>query len=239
MKDANLSIKETDERGRVMNRPIVNQIESDDWDYPLKNQFYFSTRQIITINLLGFPGAGKTQLIRRTHEILRGRVFVSAVERASGSELDLEILEAAGIRVYRLQTPPGAGVLAQDLAAALLEWEIPSESIMFIENSEFPVLPADLFLGETCRALVYSVDTGDDQPFKYPWLFSSVDLIVTNKIDLLPFSGFSRERFGYILRKINPDARIFEVSCRTGVGLDNWRTKLLSYCRERPVEESK
>lgn len=221
-----------------MNRWIAKQIKSDDGDYPLKNRLYFSARQITAINLLGFPGAGKTQLIRRTHEILRGRVFVSAVERASGSRLDPEVLEAAGIRVYRLPTPPGAGVVAQDLAEALQEWEIPSESIIFIENSEFPVLPKDLFLGETCRALVYSIDTGDDQPFKYPWLFSSVDLIIANKVDLLPFSEFSRERFGYILRKINPDARIFEVSCRTGVGLDNWRTELLSYCGERPVEES-
>ena len=98
--------------------------------------------------------------------------------------------------------------------------------------------PVDFYVGENCRVLVHSVAEGDDKPLKFPRAYAGTDLVILNKIDLLPFSDFSPKKFTAHLRQVNPGAELLAVSCRTGVGLDSWRDWLLKYCGESLVEES-
>lgn len=204
-----------------------------------ENELFLSSRKVSAFNLLGSSGAGKTQLLRRTHEILQGRIFIQVVQGSPAAGLDMEKLTALGIPVSAAKEDKSGGYLkAGEIGLALERLPLPPGSLVFIENPGELFSPVDFELGENCRVLVHSVTEGDDKPLKFPRAYAGVDLVLLNKIDLLPFSDFSYKKFTAYLRQIKPEAKQLEVSCRTGVGLDSWRDWLLKYCGESLVEES-
>lgn len=205
----------------------------------MENKFFVTSRKVTLINLIGSAGAGKTELIRRTHEVLQGRLFIQVVEGSAAAHLDMERLEAAGITACAARTEQKGGYLkAAEVGAALRRLPLSPGSLVFIENPGELFSPVDFELGEHCRVLIHSISEGDESPIKFPRAYAGVDLVLLNKIDLLPFSGFSRERFTARLRQVNPDAEELALSCRTGVGLGYWRDWLLRLCGESPFEES-
>jgi len=204
-----------------------------------ENKIFLTSRKAILFNLIGSSGAGKTEVIRRTHEILQGRFFIQVVQGSAAAELDMARLQAVGITSCAARTGRQWGYLkAGEVGAALRRLPLSPGSLVFIENPGELFSPVDFHLGEHCRVLVHSIAEGDDTPAKFPRAYAGVDLVILNKIDLLPFSGFSRERFTAHLRQVNPDAEELALSCRTGVGLNHWRDWLLKFCGESPFEES-
>ncbi|NLZ44568.1 MAG: hydrogenase nickel incorporation protein HypB [Clostridia bacterium] len=205
----------------------------------VENKLLLAARGVILINLIGSSGAGKTEVIRRTHEILQGRFSIQVVQGSAAAQLDIKRLQAVGIPSSPARTGRKAGYLrAGEVGAALRKLPLPPGSLVFIENPGELFSPVDFHLGEHCRVLVHSIAGGDDAPAKFPRAYAGVDLVLLNKIDLLSFSGFSRARFTAHLRQVNPDAEELAISCRTGVGLNHWRDWLLRFCGENPYEES-
>ncbi len=204
-----------------------------------ENELFLASRKVIAFNLLGSSGAGKTQLLRRTHEILQGRIPLQVVQGSPAAGLDMEKLRALGIPVSAAKEDNAGGYLkAGEVGPALRRLPLSPGSLVFIENPGELFSPVDFYVGENCRVLVHSVAEGDDKPLKFPRAYAGTDLVILNKIDLLPFSDFSPKKFTAHLRQVNPGAELLAVSCRTGVGLDSWRDWLLKYCGESLVEES-
>lgn len=181
------------------------------------------------IYLLGNTGSGKTELIRRTHETLGGRLAIRALYCQPNAILDVERLQAAGIPAL---------LSGENCRAPLEPAGDGREDLVFYEFSgrtgySLPKQNADTF-----RIFVFSVTEGDEKPLKYPRLFKEVELVVLNKIDLLPFTDFSVHRFLRQLRMVNPTVPLLKVSCRSGVGLESWRSWLLQLYGYHEVEES-
>ena len=155
------------------------------------------------VSLIGTSGAGKTELLRRTHEILKGRLQLEALIT---SEVDQERLSALGIPAYQVCSDAYGALKAKTIGEAVGKLEIGPGALIFIEHPGNPFSPWGADLGETCRVLVHSIPEGHDQPIKYPGLYRGVHLIVVNKLDLLPFTDFTWKRFHRNLRQAQSNA---------------------------------
>ena len=180
------------------------------------------------IYLLGNTGSGKTELIRRTHETLGGRLAIRAVYYQQNSLYDMERLKAAGITAEMSNEPFRAPFAPGDEREELLFYEFSGRTGYSLPKND----------DDSFRVFVFSVTEGDEKPLKYPRLFKEVELVLLNKVDLLPFTDFSVRRFQNCLRTVNPTAATINLSCRSGVGLDHWRNWLLELYGYHHVEES-
>ena len=180
------------------------------------------TRGIRTINMMSSPGAGKTTLLERTIEMLRGQLEVGVIEGDIETGNDAERIEAAGAETVQINTRGACHLEAHMVRDALDEINLTGMRLLFIENIGNLVCPAAWYLGEDTRIVLVSTTEGDDKPAKYPQMFAISQIMVVNKIDLLPYVDYSLEKVRRQALAINPNLRIFEVSCRTGEGLDAW-----------------
>ena len=181
-----------------------------------------TTRGIRTINMMSSPGAGKTTLLERTIERLRGQLEVGVIEGDIETGNDAERIEAAGAETVQINTRGACHLEAHMVQDALKEMNLTGMRLLFIENIGNLVCPAAWDLGEDIRIVIASTTEGDDKPAKYPQMFAISQIMVVNKIDLLPYVDYSLEKVRRQALAINPNLRIFEVSCRTGEGLDAW-----------------
>jgi len=181
-----------------------------------------TTRGIRTINMMSSPGAGKTTLLERTIEGLRGQLEVGVIEGDIETGNDAERIEAAGAETVQINTRGACHLEAHMVRDALKEINLTGMRLLFIENIGNLVCPAAWDLGEDIRIVIASTTEGDDKPAKYPQMFAISQIMVVNKIDLLPYVDYSLEKVRRQALAINPNLRIFEVSCRTGEGLDVW-----------------
>jgi len=179
-------------------------------------------RGIRTINMMSSPGAGKTTLLERTIERLRGQLEVGVIEGDIETGNDAERIEAAGAETVQINTQGACHLEAHMVQDALKEMNLTGMRLLFIENIGNLVCPAAWDLGEDIRIVIASTTEGDDKPAKYPQMFAISQIMVVNKIDLLPYVDYSLEKVRRQALAINPNLRIFEVSCRTGDGLDAW-----------------
>ena len=175
-----------------------------------------------TINLMSSPGAGKTTLLERTIERLRGQLEIGVIEGDIETGNDAERIEAAGAETVQINTRGACHLEAHMVSDALEEINLTEMRLLFIENIGNLVCPAAWNLGEDIRIVMVSTTEGDDKPAKYPQMFAVSQVMVVNKIDLLPHVDYSTEKVRRQALAINPNLRIFEVSCRTGEGLDAW-----------------
>ncbi len=192
-----------------------------------KNQRLFAEKGTLAINLMSSPGAGKTTVLERTIEQLAGRINMSVIEGDLYTDQDAVRIGNKGIGVVQINTEG-----ACHLDAAMVEkafGQLPSANIelLFIENVGNLVCPAEFDLGEDFRVVVLSTAEGNDKPMKYPLIFRQARAVILNKIDLLPYTDFDLGQFREDLDRINPLAVVFEVSGRTGEGIDNWIEWLL------------
>jgi hydrogenase nickel incorporation protein HypB len=190
-----------------------------------------TARDIRTINVMSSPGAGKTTLLERTIERLRGRLGIGVIEGDVETSADAERIEAAGAETVQINTRGACHLEAHMIRAALAEIELADIDLLVIENIGNLVCPAAWDLGEDARIVVVSTTEGDDKPAKYPQMFAISQVMVVNKLDLLPYVDYDLQKVKRQALAINPNLQIFEVSCRTGDGLDAWCEWLVTFAR--------
>ena len=179
-----------------------------------------------TVNLMSAPGAGKTTLLKRTLAMLAGRVRIGILEGDIATSLDADQLDGLGATVALVNTSAGFGgechLDAVMVRSGLRRLPLADLDLLVIENVGNLVCPAEFDVGEDAKAMVYAVTEGEDKPLKYPVMFRAVDVVVVNKIDLLPHLDLDLERFLDNVRAVNPRARTILASARTGQGVDEW-----------------
>ena len=177
---------------------------------------------IRTLNIMSSPGAGKTTLLERTIKQLRGQLNIGVIEGDIETSADAERIEAAGAQTVQINTRGACHLEAHMVRDALAEMDLATIDLLIIENVGNLVCPAAWDLGEDLRIVVVSTTEGDDKPAKYPQMFAISQIMVINKLDLLPYVDYDLEKVKRHALAINPHLRIFELSCRSGVGLDTW-----------------
>lgn len=199
-----------------------------------RNRGWFAGRNIFAMNLMSGPGAGKTTLLERTITDLKDELAMSVIEGDQETVNDAERIRAAGCPVVQINTGSGCHLDAVMLAKGLQQLDPPMNSVVLIENVGNLVCPALFDLGERSRVAIVSVTEGDDKPIKYPHMFRQCDLMILNKIDLLPYVPFSVDRCFAFARQVNPRIRIVQVSALRGDGLDEWYDWIRQQRQERP-----
>jgi len=181
---------------------------------------------VVAVNLMSSPGAGKTTLLRRTLEALRDQLRCGVIEGDIATSLDADRLSGLGAQVSLLNTGAGFGgechLDAPMVAHALEGLDLDALDLVIIENVGNLVCPAEFDVGAHHKAMVFSVTEGEDKPLKYPVMFAAVELVVLNKIDLLPYLDFDETLFEANLQKINPAAKIIRTCATKGDGIDSW-----------------
>ncbi len=179
------------------------------------------------VNLMSSPGAGKTTLLKRTLTELGSTMRIGVLEGDIATSLDADELEGAGARAMTVvNTSAGFGgechLDAVMVRAGLSRLPLDDLDLVVIENVGNLVCPAEFRVGEQARAMVYAVTEGEEKPFKYPIMFRAAEVVVVNKIDLLPHLDFDLGIFLSNLEAVNPGARVILASARTGKGVDEW-----------------
>jgi len=187
-----------------------------------ENRRVFRQHGVAVFNLIGSPGSGKTSLIEAAHRELAGDLAIGVIEGDLASDKDTVRLRGLGLSALQINTGRGCHLSPLMIKEALTEIKLESLDILIIENVGNLVCPVSFDLGETAKIGLVSVAEGDDKPTKYPLLFREAEVVILNKIDLVPHSDFSREAFYSGLRAINPAIGVIEVSCRTGEGIGEW-----------------
>jgi len=190
------------------------------------NRALFAASGVRVVNLMSSPGAGKTTLLRETLSRLAGQVRIGIIEGDIETSLDADRLAGFGAQVALINTGNGFGgechLDAPMVRSALPRLPLGDLDLVLIENVGNLVCPAEFDVGEDARAMVYAITEGEEKPLKYPVMFRSCELVVVNKMDLLPHLGFDMDGFLGNLRKVNPAAQILFASARTGDGVDSW-----------------
>jgi hydrogenase nickel incorporation protein HypB len=177
---------------------------------------------VFAINLMASPGAGKTSLVERTVEGLKGRLRMAVIEGDLASSLDADRAEAAGATAVQINTGGQCHLDAVMVQSALDVLDLAATDLLIVENVGNLVCPSSFALGTHQSVLIASVPEGDDKPYKYPGSYRNIDVLILNKIDLLPYVEFRRDYFQKGVELLNPGVRSFALSCRTGEGLDEW-----------------
>jgi hydrogenase nickel incorporation protein HypB len=187
-----------------------------------RNRGWFAGREVLAVNLMSSPGAGKTSILERTIRELHDTLPISVLEGDQATSADADRIRAAGAPVVQINTGTGCHLDAHMVAHGVERLAPPRGSVLLIENVGNLVCPALFDLGEQTRVVIVSVTEGDDKPQKYPHMFRVADLLLINKIDLLPYVRFDMDRCIASARDINPSAQVLRVSAETGEGMPGW-----------------
>ncbi|WP_329006014.1 hydrogenase nickel incorporation protein HypB [Kribbella sp. NBC_00709] len=186
------------------------------------NRHRLAEHAVTAINLMSSPGSGKTTLLERTITDLGDRRETSVIEGDQETWLDAQRIRSTGSKVVQINTGAGCHLDAEMLARGLTELAPPDGSLVFVENVGNLVCPALFDLGESARVVIISVTEGADKPAKYPYMFRTADLVLLNKIDLLPYVDFDVDLCLDLIHRLKPDVEMLPVSATRGDGLDAW-----------------
>jgi hydrogenase nickel incorporation protein HypB len=187
-----------------------------------QNREWLAQRDIVAFNLTSSPGAGKTTLLERTIRDLDDRRPIAVIEGDQETLLDAERIRATGCRAVQINTGAGCHLDADMVHRALHALDPEPGSLLFIENVGNLVCPALFDLGERAMVVVISVTEGADKPLKYPHMFAAAELVLINKVDLLPYVDFDIDVCAAYARSVNPRAKVLPVSATTGEGIEFW-----------------
>jgi hydrogenase nickel incorporation protein HypB len=187
-----------------------------------QNKAFFDEKGIVAVNLMGSPGAGKTTLLERTIETLKETAPMAIIEGDIASSYDAERIAAHSIPTVQINTGGACHLDGNMVRGALAELTLDGTKLLIVENVGNLVCPAEFDIGEHHKAMIISTTEGDDKPEKYPLMFQISQILLLNKIDLLPHLDFSMKRFEEKARKVNPKLTIMPISCTTGQGLESW-----------------
>jgi hydrogenase nickel incorporation protein HypB len=192
------------------------------------NRTWLAEHGIVALNLMSSPGSGKTSLLRRTIAELASTRPVAVIEGDQETRIDAEKIRSTGAPVVQINTGAGCHLDADMLTRGLAELRPPDGSLVFVENVGNLVCPALFDLGEAARVVVVSVTEGEDKPLKYPYMFSVADVVVINKVDLLPYVDVRLEQLTEHCRAVNSGVRVLPLSVTTGEGMAAWCDWLLT-----------
>jgi hydrogenase nickel incorporation protein HypB len=190
--------------------------------FAAENRQRLAEARLFAINVVSSPGAGKTSLLEQTIERLRGQLRISVVEGDVQTDLDAQRVARYGAPVVQIVTNGGCHLEARLVQDALAELDLTATDLLVIENVGNLVCPANYDLGEAMKVVLLSTTEGDDKPLKYPAMFRNASVLVVNKIDLVPYVNCNIGTLIGNAKTINPALRVFQVSCTTGAGLDDW-----------------
>ncbi|MCS7228443.1 MAG: hydrogenase nickel incorporation protein HypB [Candidatus Kryptonium sp.] len=188
----------------------------------LENKELFRKWGVFVVNLMSAPGAGKTSVLEETIKRIKQNFSIAVIEGDLQTTIDSDRIKSLGIPAYQITTGNVCHLDARMVHNALHEFKLDGFDILFIENVGNLVCPAEFYLGEDLRVMVYSVVEGAEKPKKYPLMFHETEVVLLNKIDLLPYAGVELKDLEKNVLEVNPRAVIFPISCKTGEGIDAW-----------------
>jgi hydrogenase nickel incorporation protein HypB len=187
-----------------------------------ENRRLFRDKGLLVYNLVSSPGSGKTTLLERTLSDLQHELHFAVLEGDQQTSNDAERIAATGVPVVQINTGSGCHLDAHMVGHGMENFVTLPLEILMIENVGNLVCPASFDLGEDAKIALLSVTEGEDKPLKYPDMFKAADVLLLTKIDLLPYLRFDIELCKAFARQVNPEVRIFELSCQNGSGLSQW-----------------
>jgi len=186
------------------------------------NRQRFAGHGLLTLNLVSSPGSGKTTLLETTLRTLRTELRFAVLEGDQQTANDADRIAATGVPVHQINTGAGCHLDAHMVGHGVDHFDLADLDVLLFENVGNLVCPASFDLGEDCKVAVLSITEGEDKPLKYPQMFRAAELVIINKLDLLPHLDFDLERCRDYLRQVNPRARVIELSCKSGEGMETW-----------------
>ena len=196
-------------------------------------QQVFKEKNIFVFNLMGSPGAGKTSLLEATLQDLVKDYKLAVIEGDLFTSKDAERIHALGVPVIQINTVGGCHLDANMIQDAITDLDLDELDMIIIENVGNLVCPAEFDIGEAMKVTVLSVTEGEDKPLKYPLIFKESKAILLNKIDLLPYVPFDKDKAIKDIRNLNPPGYRFEISCTAKVGLAPWLTWIREQMEKR------
>lgn len=194
--------------------------------YAEQNRKRFEQQSLFVLNLVSSPGSGKTTLLTETINRIKDSHKVAVIEGDQQTANDADRIRETGVQAVQVNTGKGCHLDAHMVGHAMENFSEMTGAMLFIENVGNLVCPAAFDLGEAGKVAILSVTEGEDKPLKYPDMFHASDLMILNKIDLLPYLDFDVERCIEYARQVNPDIKVLQLSARSGEGMDEWVTWL-------------
>ncbi len=214
-----------------MTQARMVQIEQDilgkNNQYAQQNRQYFASKAIVALNLVSSPGSGKTTLLTETLQRLHGKLPLAVIEGDQQTNHDAERIRATGVPALQINTGKGCHLDAHMVGHALESLSLANGGLLFIENVGNLVCPAAFDLGEAHKVVILSVTEGEDKPLKYPDMFHAADIMLLNKVDLLPYLKFDVQQCEDYARRVNPNIKILHVSATSGEGMETWLAWLM------------
>lgn len=186
------------------------------------NRQQFQQSHTLVINIMSSPGAGKTTILEKTIERLASKYKIGVIEGDLATERDADRIRALGAKAIQINTNGGCHLDARMVAKTLPEFDLTNIDVLFIENVGNLVCPSGYDLGQDHKIAILSVPEGNDKIPKYPVMFRRTEMVIINKIDLLPYLDFDVEEAKHDLEAINPDSTLLTLSAETGEGMDEW-----------------
>ncbi len=206
-----------------MRLPLEKKVLNENQRIAAELRDRFRSHGILCLNLISSPGSGKTSLLERTLEGLPVSARVAVLTGDIQTDNDARRLARFGFPVKQITTGGTCHLDARMIERALAEWNLDDLDLLLIENVGNLVCPSSYDLGEAAKVVLLSVTEGEDKPLKYPGIFSKAELMVLNKMDLLPYVPFDVARARENAQRVNPGIEILEVSCLSGSGLEEWQ----------------
>jgi hydrogenase nickel incorporation protein HypB len=196
--------------------------------YAEGNRKHFAEHGIFAVNLVSSPGSGKTTLLVKSIEMLKEKARVAVVEGDQQTSNDADRIRATGAPAIQVNTGKGCHLDAHMVGHALERLKLPDDSLLMIENVGNLVCPAAFDLGEAHKVVILSVTEGEDKPLKYPDMFHAADLMILNKVDLLPYLDFDVAQCVDYAHRVNRKLEVLQVSASSGQGMEAWLAWLLA-----------
>jgi len=201
----------------------------------MANRELFKRKGVFVLNLVSSPGSGKTSILERTMRDLGEAIRFAVIEGDQQTDNDAVRIAATGVPVKQVNTGAGCHLDAHMICHAIEGFELDQLDALMIENVGNLVCPASFDLGEHHKVVILSVTEGEDKPLKYPAMFRNSDVMLLNKIDLVPYLNFDVEKCKEVARRVNSGIRIINVSAKTGEGMAEWYTWLEENALYAPV----
>jgi hydrogenase nickel incorporation protein HypB len=213
--------------------PVVERILSANDRMAARNRQVLDQAGLYSINIMASPGAGKTSLILKTLESLNGQLRLGVVEGDLASSIDANKAAAAGLPAVQINTGGECHLDAAMLFDALNALPLDDLDLVLVENVGNLICPANFQIGTHLNVLVASIPEGADKPYKYPGMYRGVQVLIVNKIDLLPYVTFDMDYFKRGVEVLNPGVATFAISCKTGEGINEWAEWLVKQVKDR------
>lgn len=201
---------------------VIKNILGENDRFAAENRAMFAEKGVFVVNFMGSPGAGKTSVLEKTMERLKGELSMAVIEGDLFTSKDAERIDRHGVPVIQINTAGGCHLDANMVQKTVREMDLAALDLLVVENVGNLVCPAEFALGEDARAVVLSVTEGDDKPMKYPLMFKESEIALINKIDLAPYCNFNCASAKEDISMLHPGIEIAELSCMTGEGVGVW-----------------